>query len=99
MRGGEAGQAHAPGGQPDVGGQLGVGGIDPPDDLGGAVGEQLPGLGEPDAAPDPLQQLRAGLGLEPGEVVADRRLRVVQLLRGRGDRSVAGDGVDARAVG
>ena len=49
---------------------------------------------EPDAAADPLQQLRAGLGLEPGEVVGDRRLGVVQLLRRRGDRSVAGDGVD-----
>jgi len=64
-----------------VGGRFGVGGIDPPDDLGGPIGEQLPGLRKPDAATDPLQQLRAGLGLEPCEVVADRRLRVVQLLR------------------
>jgi hypothetical protein len=43
---------------------------------------------------DVLQQLRAGLGLEPGEVVGDRRLGVVQLLRRRGDRSMACDGVD-----
>jgi hypothetical protein len=50
---------------PDVGGQLRAGGIDAPDDLGGAVGQQLPGRGEPDPAADPLQQLRAGLGLEP----------------------------------
>ena len=91
---GEPGQAHLPGGQPDVGGELGAGGVDAPDDLGRAVGQQPPGLGEPDPAADPLHQLRAGLGLEPGEVVADRRLRVVQLLRGRRDRPVAGDGVD-----
>ena len=93
-RRGEGGQAHAAGGQPHVGGQLRAGGVDPPDDLGGAVGQQLPGRGEPDPAADPLQQLRAGLGLEPGEVVGDRRLGVVQLLRRRGDRSMARDGVD-----
>ena len=74
--------------------ELRVGGVDASDDLGRAVGQQLPGRGEPDAAADPLQQLRAGLGLEPGEVVGDRRLGVVQLLRRRGDRPVAGDGVD-----
>src|SRR5206468_12811920 len=34
-----------------------------------------------------------GLGLEPGEVVADRRLRIVQLLRCRGDRSTPGEGI------
>ena len=93
-RRGEGGQAHAAGGQPDVGGQLRAGGVDAADDLGGAVGQQLPGRGEPDPSADPLQQLRTGLGLEPGEVVGDRRLGVVQLLRRRGDRSMAGDGVD-----
>ena len=41
-----------------------------------------------------LQQLRSGLGFEPGEVVGDRRLGVVQLLCRRGDRSMARDGVD-----
>jgi hypothetical protein len=49
-----------------MGGKLRVGGIDAPDDLGRAVGQQLPGRGEPDDAADALQQLRAGLGLEPG---------------------------------
>src|ERR687885_1870724 len=67
---------------------------DPPDDLGRAVRQQLSGRGEPDPATDPLQQLGAGLGLEPGEVMGDRRLGVVQLLRRRGDRSVTGHGVD-----
>src|SRR6185312_13713525 len=77
-----------------VRGQLRAGRVDPPDDLGGAVGQQLPRRGEPDPAADALQQLRAGLGLEPGEVVGHRRLGVVQLLRGRGDGPVARDRVD-----
>ena len=94
VRRGEGGEAHAAGVQSDVGGELRAGGIDAADDLGGAVGQQLPGRGEPDPAADPLQQLRAGLGLEPGEVMRDRRLGVVQLLRRRGDRSMARDGVD-----
>ena len=93
-RRGEGGQAHASGGQPHVGGQLRAGGIDPADDLGGAVGQQLPGRGEPDPTADSLHQLRAGLGLEPAKVVGDRRLGVVQLLRRRGDRAMARDGVD-----
>jgi hypothetical protein len=50
-----------------VGGELRAGGIDAADDLGGAVGEQLSGRGEPDPAADPLQQLPAGLGLQPGQ--------------------------------
>jgi hypothetical protein len=93
-RGGEAGQAHPSRTQSYVGGELRVGGVDAADDLGRTVGQQQTRLGEADAAPDPLQQLRAGLGLEPAEVVGDRRLGVVQLPRGRGDRSVAGHGVD-----
>jgi len=77
-----------------VRGQLRAGGIDAADDLRRTIGQQLPGRGEPDPSADPLQQLRAGLGLEPGEVMGDRRLGVVQLLSRRGDRSVARDGVD-----
>jgi len=65
VRRGEAGEAHAAGVQSHMGGELGAGGIDPPDDLGRAVGQQPPGRGEPDSAADPLQQLRAGLGLQP----------------------------------
>jgi hypothetical protein len=51
-----------------VGGELRVGGVDPPDDLRRPIGQQLPGRGQPDAAPGALQQLGAGLGLEPGEM-------------------------------
>jgi hypothetical protein len=97
--GGEAGQAHATGGQADVGGELRAGGVDAPEDLGRALGQQLPGRGEADAAADPLQQLRAGLGLQAPDVVGHRRLGVVQLLGGLRDRSGAGDGVDDAQAG
>ncbi len=70
----EARQPHPPGTQPDVGRQLGAGRVDAPEDLGGSVGEQPPGRSQPDATTHPLQELRAGLRLEPGEVVAHRRL-------------------------
>src|SRR5205085_12407276 len=56
--------------------------------------QQPAGLGQPDPPAGPLQQLRPRLALEPTEVVADRRLRVVQLARRGGDRSVAGDRVE-----
>ena len=42
----------------------------------------------------PAGQLLAGLGFQPREVMGDRRLGVVQLLRRGGDRAVARDGVD-----
>jgi hypothetical protein len=41
-----------------------------------------------------LDQLGAELRLQPGQVVADRRLRVAELLGGGGDRSVPPDRVD-----
>ena len=95
---GEAGETDPPGGEADVPGQLRVGGVDAAHDLGRAVREQAAGLGQPDAAADPLEQLRAGLDLEPREVVADRRLGVVQLRRGRRHRAEAADGFqDAQA--
>jgi hypothetical protein len=79
--------------------ELGPGGVDPPYDLGGALGEQLPGGGEPDPPTDALEQLRAGLDLQSGQVVGDRRLGVVQLLRRQRDRSMTRDGVeDAQPV-
>jgi len=41
-RGGEAGQSYVAGVEPDVGGQLGVGGIDASDDLGGRSARSRP---------------------------------------------------------
>ncbi len=46
-------------------------------------------IGELSAAPAPHKARRGGP--EPGQVVADRWLRVVQVLRGPGDRAVRGD--------
>ena len=57
-----------------------------------ALGEQPPGVGEPDAASGPLDELGPCLRLEPRQVVADRRLRVVQRMRRCGHRAVPGDG-------
>ena len=93
-RRGEAGQTHPAGGQTDVGGQLRVGRVDAADDLRRPAGQELPGLGQPYAPAGALQQLRSRLGFEASEVVADRGLRVGQLPRRGGDRSVAGDRVE-----
>jgi hypothetical protein len=79
--------------------QSAAGRIHATQDLRRAFGEHDAGLRQPDAASDPLHELRAGLRLEPRDVVADRRLRVVQLARGGRDRTVAGDGgEDAQTV-
>ena len=91
-RGRERRQPEPPGAQPGVGGQFVLGGVQPADHLGGALGEEPPGVGEPDAPARPLDQLGPGLGFQPGQVVAHRRLRVVERpCRGR-DRTVPGHG-------
>src|SRR5256885_7727916 len=56
--------------------QFAGGRLDPAQDLVRAVGEQLPRLGQPDAAADTLEQLRTRLLLQLGQVVAHRGLRV-----------------------
>jgi hypothetical protein len=76
--------------QPGVGGQFVLGGVQPADHLGGALGEQSPGVGQPDAPARPLDQLDAGLSLQPGQVVAHRRLRVVECSRRGRDRAAPG---------
>ena len=58
-RGSKARQAHAPGAQPDVGGQFRVGGVDAADDLGGSVGQQAAGLGQADAPASPLDERKS----------------------------------------
>jgi hypothetical protein len=72
-------------------GQFRGGALDPPDDLSGAAGQLLTLGREPDAPADPLHEPSAGLGLQPGQVMADGWLRVVQVLGGLGDRAVRGD--------
>jgi len=87
----EAGDADPAGAQAHHRGQFRGGGVDAADDLGGAPGQVFALRGEPDAPADPLDELGAGLGLQPGQMVADRGLGVVQLLGGLGDRAVRGD--------
>jgi long-chain acyl-CoA synthetase len=91
-RGPERGQPDPSLALSDVRGKFGLRGVQPPDDLLGPLGEQPPGVGQPYAAARPLQQPGPGLGLQPGDVVADRGLGVVQRLGRGGDRAVPGHG-------
>jgi hypothetical protein len=90
-RGREGGEPQPPGAQPRVRGELVLGGVQPPDDLACPLGEQSPGVRQPDAAAGLLYQLGAGFRLKPGQVVADRRLGVVQRVRRCGDRAMPRD--------
>ena len=83
--------AHPPSAQSDMGVELCGRRIHAPEDLRRPLGEHPARLGQTDAAPHPLDQLCPGLRLQPGDVVADRGLRVVQLAGGGSHRSVAGD--------
>jgi hypothetical protein len=54
---------------------------------------------QPDAAAAPLEQLLAGLELQLGELLRDRRRRDVQRLGGGDDRAMGGNGVQrAQAI-
>ena len=90
----EAGQHDVTRIQPHQGRELCGRRVDAADDLRGAVGQEPARLGQADPATDLLEQLGAGLGLEPGQVVAQGRLGVAQLLGGQRDGSVSSDGVD-----
>src|ERR1700743_492838 len=52
--------------QPGVGRELVLGRVEPAQDLGGPVGQQPARVGEPDAAPRPLDEAGSGLGPEAG---------------------------------
>jgi len=58
--------------------------------------DRLAGLGRRDAAARALEELGAELGLEPANLVRERRLGDVELLGGAGEVPVAGDrlGID-----
>ena len=89
---GERRQPQPSGPQPGEDHQLVLGRVEAADDLDRPLGQQPPRIRQPDAAPGPLDQLGARLRLEPGQVVADRRLRVVQRVRRRRHRAVPGHG-------
>jgi len=90
-RGRERGQSQPPRPQARIGGELIFRGVQPPDDLAGPLGEQPPGVGEPDAPAGLLDELGPRLRLQPREVVADGWLGVVQRVRGRSDRAMPRD--------
>jgi len=81
----EAGDPDPAGSQAHHRGQFRGGGVDPADDLRGAAGQVLAFGCEPDAPADPLDEPGAGLGFQPGQMVADGWLGVVQVLGGLGD--------------
>ena len=92
QRGRERGQPDPARAQPGVRRQLRLRRRDPAQDLLRPLGQHPPGGGQPDPAAGPLQQSGAGLGLQPGQVVRQRRLDVPEFGRGGGDRAVPGDG-------
>ena len=90
-RGGKGCQPDPAGPQTREGRELGLGGVETAEDLLRALGQHPPGLGEPDPTADPLDELAACLGLQPGQVGADRRLRVPQGARRGRHRAVSRD--------
>jgi hypothetical protein len=88
LEAGDADRAHAELGDR---GQLLFDGPDPAQDLHGSSSQELTGRGQSYAATDPLGQRHSDVRLESREVVADRRLGVVQLAGGRRNRPVLGD--------
>jgi len=66
--------------------------LDLREDRLGAVHEQAGRLGEPDTRPIRCNSGTPTLGLQFGELMAHRRLGVVQRLGGCCDRTFAGDG-------
>ena len=76
--------------QSHVRGELVFRRIEPAQDLRGALGEQSPRIGQPDTASGALDELGPRFRLEPGEVMADRRLGVVEFPRSTSHRTVPG---------
>ena len=70
--------------------RLGLG--QPVQDLRSPPRQQLPGLREPDRAPDALDQGGAGPLLQPAHHLRDGRLRIAQRLGRSGERAFLGDG-------
>jgi hypothetical protein len=86
----ERGEPYPSRAQACVRGQLVLRGVQPAEHLGGPVGQQPPGVGQPDAPSRPLDEPDAGLGLQPGQVMTYRGLCVVELPGGGRHRAVPG---------
>jgi hypothetical protein len=85
-RGGERAHHDGPADLAGERGQVVLGGGEHVGEPGGVPGQQPAGGGEPDRPPaaqaGPVEQGHAGLGLQPGDVLGDRRRRQVQDGRG-----------------
>ena len=73
--------------------EVGLGGLHQREDALGVVGEQPGRVGQPHAAPVALQQRRAGLPLQLGDLLGDRGRGHHERVGRRADRSVDGHGV------
>ena len=71
--------------------QRGLGGLEPAEDHVGVLDEDLARLGQHDPAGTALQQPHAGLALERGDLLRDRRGRVGEHVGGGRQRTAAGD--------
>jgi hypothetical protein len=87
----ETGESYPSGMKSHAGGQLDGCGVYSPQDLCRPPSQQLPFGSESDSAAHSLDELGPGGGFQPPQVVTDRWLGVMQLLRGFGHRSMAGD--------
>ncbi|SFK14733.1 hypothetical protein SAMN05192584_10438 [Streptomyces pini] len=74
--------------------QFGLGEFELGQHTPGVLGEQAAGIGEPDAAAVPGEQLLTGLALQFGHLLGDGRGGDVQPLGRAAHRAVAGDGVE-----
>ncbi len=86
----EAGQPQATAAQARDRGQLLLGGLDAGEDRIRVLAEGATGVGESYAARAALDELRADLALERGDVLADRGLREVERLGGGGEGAAGG---------
>ena len=68
-----------------------LGGLQAREDALGVPDERLAGGGQADAARMALEQRHAGFGLERGDLLGDRRLRVGERLGGGRERAAVGD--------
>ena len=82
------------------GGHVGLGRLQARDDARRVAEEELAGLGQRDAAraAGPLHELLADDPLERLDLLADRRLRVAELLGGAAERALLGDGLQGREM-
>ena len=71
--------------------EIGAGGGEHVEHLRGAGGQRVPGAGEHDAARRAVEQRRAGLALEHGQLLRDRRRRQPDRAGRGGDRAAQAD--------